>query len=155
MRRFDLDALADERLETARGAMERVAFGHLRTKHGAPRPDEEACVDEERHHVALGDGLAVEALHREALGAARLDVLDECGERRAQPRIVALAQGNERPPAALDVEDRLAAEEDDVRTSHARRSRAGPLRPGQRCAVRLRRVGRGDHECRLVGVRLP
>jgi hypothetical protein len=44
--------------------------GKLRTKDGAPRPDEESHVDEERHRVALGDRLAVEALDREPLRAA-------------------------------------------------------------------------------------
>src|SRR5205823_737224 len=115
MQRLDLEALPDERLQSARGAVERVAFGHLRTKHGAPRPDEEARVDEERHHLALGHRLAVEPFDRQPLRTTCLDVRDERGECLLQPRFVGLAQRNERAAAALDVEDSLTAEEDDMR----------------------------------------
>ena len=77
----------------------------------------------------LADGMAVEALDREPLRAAALDVVDERRERRTQPRFVRLAQRHERAAAALDEERRLAAEQDDVRTRDARGPRAGALRP--------------------------
>ena len=68
-----------------------------------------------------------------------------------QPLLLGLAQRNERTAAALDVERRLAAEQDDVRARDSRGPRAGPLRPRQRGAVGLRRVGRREHE-RLLGL---
>ena len=55
-------------------------------------------------------------------------------------------QRHEGPAAAFDEEHGLAAEEDDLRAGDARGARTRPLRPGQRCAVRLRRVGRGEDE---------
>ena len=52
---------------------------------------------------------------------------------------------SERPPRSTKSAG-LAAEQDDVRAGDARGARAGPLRPRQRRAVRLRRVGGGEHE---------
>ena len=96
-------------------------------------------------------GLPVEALDREAgLAAAALHVRDERLERRSQPRLVGLAQRHERAAAALDEERGLAAEQDDVRAGDAGRARSGALRPRQRRAVGLGRVGGGEHERLLV-----
>ena len=67
-------------------------------------------------------------------------------ERGAEPRLVGLAQRHERAAAALDEERRLAAEQHDVRAGDARRPRARALRPRERGAVRLRRIGRREHE---------
>ena len=74
------------------------------------------------------------------------------GERRPQPGLVGLAQRHERAAAALDVEGCRAAEQDDVRTGDAGRPSARAPRPRQRCAVRLGRVGRREHERVVVGV---
>ena len=104
----------------------------------------------------LGHRLAVEALDRQPLRAAALDVRDERRERRRAAILVRLAQRHERAAAALDEQRRLAAEQDDVRAGDARRARAGALRPRQRGAVRLRRIGGGEHErLRLVALARP
>ena len=50
---------------------------------GAPRPGNEAHLCEQRHDLRLGDGLAVEALDREAADVRVARVPDERGERRA------------------------------------------------------------------------
>jgi signal transduction histidine kinase len=118
----------------------------LGAEDGTARAGEEAGVDQQRHHHRVGDRLAVEALDREPLGASALHVGDEGGERDAQPLLLRLTQRNERAAAALDEERRLAAEQDDVRAGDARRPSACALRPRQRRAVRLRRIGGGEHE---------
>ena len=79
-------------------------------------------------------------------GSPRADVLDQRGDRRTQPFLVRLAQRHERPAAALDEERGLAAEQHDLRPGHAGGARAGSLRPRQRRAVGLRRIGGGEHE---------
>ena len=122
-------------------------------KHGAARPGEEAGLEQQRHDLGLADGVAVEALDREPLRAAAPHVVDERGERRTQPGLVRLAQRHERAPAALDEQRCLSAEQDDVRARDARRARARALRPRNRGSVRLRRIGRGEHErLRLVAL---
>ena len=75
---------------------------------------------------------------------------DERVDRGTKPRRIGVAQRRERPAAALDVEHRLAAEQHDERTGDTRGPRTGALRPRKRCAVRLRRIGGGEHE--RVGV---
>ena len=57
----------DVRARTARGDV----VAELSPQHCAPRPCEEARIDEQRHGVGLDDGLAVEALDREALSPTR------------------------------------------------------------------------------------
>ena len=71
---------------------------------------------------------------------------DERRERRAQPELVRIAQRDERAPAALDVEHRLAAERDDIGAGDTCGARSRALRPRQRSAVGLRRIGRREHE---------
>ena len=156
MRRLDLEPLADERLEPPRRAMEGVALGTVAdgvhalgaelgparptpsrnaraSAHGrrtARRgPGEEAGLDEQRHRVGLGHRLAVEALDREPLRAARRGRARRARRAPAGATPRRVAQRHERAAAALDVERRLAAEQDDVRARDARRARAGALRP--------------------------
>src|SRR5206468_1438466 len=69
------------------------------------------------------------------------------------PRLVGLTQRDERATAALDEERGTPAEQDDVRTGDACRSRTRSPRPGQHGPVRLSRVGCGEDE-RLVGILL-
>src|SRR5262249_56200535 len=88
----------------------RLGDRELGTEHGPPRPGQEAGLEQQRVDRRLRDGLAVEALDREPLRAAVLHVLDERGERGAQPLVLGLAQRDERPPTALHEQRRLAAE---------------------------------------------
>ena len=74
------------------------------------------------------------------------DVGDERGERGTQPLGIGLAQRNERAAAALDEQHRLAVEQHDPRTGHPRSARTGSTRPRDRRAVRLGRIGGGEHE---------
>src|SRR5207244_8714021 len=98
-------------------------------------------------------GAAVEALDREPLGAAAPHVLDERGQRRAQPSIVRLAQRDERATAPFDEERGFTSEQDNVRAGNARSAGAGTLRPRHRCAVRLRRIrGRENQRLGLLAV---
>ena len=71
---------------------------------------------------------------------------DERLDRRAKPELVGIAQRDERSAAALDEERRLAAEEDDLGAGDAGGAGARSLRPGQRRAVGLRRIGGREHE---------
>ena len=73
-------------------------------------------------------------------------MLDERRERGREPRLFGLAQRHERAPAALDEQRGLAAEQDDLCARDACGARAGALRPRQRRAVRLCRIGCGEHE---------
>ena len=118
----------------------------LRPQHGAARSGEKACLDEQRHRLGLGDRAAVEPLHGQALGMALTHPIREGLERRTQPVLVGLAQGHERAAAALDVERRHAAEQDDVSAGDAGRPRTRPSRPRQRRAVGLSGICRGEHE---------
>jgi len=120
----------------------------MRPKDGAPRAREEARLDEQRHHVALGDRLAVEPLDRQALEPRPARVVDQGDERNPEPPFLGIAEGDERAAAALDEEGGLAVEKDDVRAGHSRRAGAGALRPGQGRAVRLRRIGGREDEGR-------
>ena len=95
--------------DCARAARRRVV-ALPRPQHGAARPGEEACLDEQRHRVALAYRFAVEALDREPLRAAGAHVGDERAECGAQPLLVRVAQRDQGAPAALDVEHGLAAE---------------------------------------------
>src|SRR6266511_3384000 len=123
----------------------------LRTQHGAARACEESHVEQERHDLRLADRLAVEPFDREALRAALLDVFDECAEGDAEPSFLGIAQRNERAPAALDEQRRLAAEQDDVRAGDTCRTGARTLWPRDCGAVGLRRVGRRkDERLRLL-----
>ena len=85
----------------------------------------EAGLDKERHDERLRDRLAVEALDREALGAAALDEPDEGRERRPEPILVGFAERDERAAAALDEERRLASEQHDMGSRHPSRAGAG------------------------------
>ena len=64
-----------------------------------------------------------------------------------------IAERHERAAAALDVERGRAAEQDDVRSGDTGRARTRTSRPRQCSAVRLRRVGRREHEHVVVGAR--
>src|SRR6266542_1381574 len=118
----------------------------LGPKDSAAGAGEEAGLEQERHHVGLPHGLAVEALDREALRATAPDVLHERRERGPQPFLVRLAERDERAAAPLDEERRLTAEEDHLGSRDARSPCAGALGPRQSCAVRLGRVGGGEDE---------
>ena len=147
VRRLDGDRLPDEHLQPARGAGERIALGHgLGPQHGAARACEEAGFEQQRHDLRLADGAPVEALDREPLRAAALDVVDERGERGTEPRLVGVAQRHERAAATLDEQRRLTAEQHDLRARHACRAGARALGPRQHGTVRLRRVGGREHE---------
>src|SRR4029077_10743457 len=118
-----------------------------RTKHGPARPGEKACLDQEWHRLALGDLLAVEPLDREALPRPlAADVLDQAGQSGPEPALVGIAERDKRAAAALDEEGRLAAQKDDLGAGDSSCSRAGPLRPRKRRAIRVRPIGRGPHE---------
>ena len=71
---------------------------------------------------------------------------DERSESRAKPLGIGLSKRDERAPAALDEEHRLAVEQDDPRAGDPCGASAGASRPRKRGAVRLRRIGRGEHE---------
>ena len=131
-----------------RDARTRTSSG---TQDSAARPGQEARLDEQGQRVALDDRPPVEALDREPAAAIRSDPADEGGERRAEPVAVGVAERQQRPAAALDVEHGLTAEEDDVRAGDARGPRRGALRPRQDAAVRLCRIG-GRQDERLVVV---
>src|SRR6266540_1158327 len=98
----------------------------LGPKDSAARAGEEACVEQERHHVGLPHRFAVEALDREALRTTAPDVLHERRERGPQPFLVRLAERDERAAAALDEERRLAAEEDELGTAQTLDEVAAP-----------------------------
>ena len=120
-----------------------VAYG----RRTAPaRPGEEAGLDEQAHRLRLDDRLAVEALDREPLRAARAHVRDERLDRRPEPLGIRVAQRDERAAAALDEQRRLAVEQDDPGARDPSSPRTGPPRPRHRGAVRLRGIGRGEHE---------
>ena len=111
-------------------------------------------MDEERQHVALHDRPAVESLHREPPAPIGAYPLDERRDRGPEPLGVGVAQRQQRSPAALDVERRFPAEEDDVGARNSCGARAGAPRPRQHAAVRLRGVG-GREDERLVVVGPP
>ena len=122
----------------------------LGAQHRSPRAGEETGLDEQRHDLRLGHGLAVETLDGKPLRLTetrrRANVLDQRSDRGAQPLLVRLAQRDERAAAALDVEGGLPTEEHDLRPRHAGGACPCSLRPRQRRAVRLRRIGCGEHE---------
>src|SRR5215213_622850 len=104
------------------------------------------------------DGLAVDLLERDASDAAGLRVVGERLQRGADAGVVGGNERLQRSATALEVEDRLGAGEHDKGAGRARGAAAGAGRlalapgPRQRRAVRLRRVGRGEHErLRLLG----
>ena len=112
------------------------------TQDSAARPGQEAGLDEQGQCVALHDRPPVEALDREPAAAVRSDPADEGGERRAEPVAVGVAERQQRPAAALDVEHGLTAEEDDVRAGDAcgpRARRASATAGRRRTAVPDRR----------------
>jgi hypothetical protein len=156
MRRLDRDDLAFEDAESLRRTVERVALRHgrrSRAQHGAPRPGEETGLEEERHDLGLAYRAPVEALDCQPLQARRARVLDERRERGAEPGLLGIPKRDERAPAALDEERRLAAEEHDVGAGDPRGAGARALRPRERGAVGLRRVGRRkDERGRLLGL---
>src|SRR5438477_12218046 len=124
-------------------------------KRRAARALDETRLQQERHDRRLPDRLAVETLDCESLHARPADVVDQRGESFAEPVILGIAQRHERAAAALDEQRRLAAEEHHARARDPRGPRARTLGPRKRCAVRLRRVGRGeDQRLRLLPVPL-
>src|SRR3954470_19021394 len=122
------------------------AYNDSGAEHGPPRAREEAGLDEERHRERAGHRLAVEALDGEPLAAAPAHVQDKRVECEPEPFLFGLAQGDERTAAALDEENCLAVQEDDLGTCDASGARTRSLRPRQRRSVRLRGIGRGEHE---------
>src|SRR5207248_11204844 len=126
---------------------------YLRAQNRPPRAHEEAGFDQQGQHERLGDGLAVEALDGQPFRAAALHLRDERSQRDAEPVLLRLAQRHERAAAALDEERRLASEQDDMRAGNARRATVRALRPRDRSAVRLRRIGGREHKrLRLVAL---
>src|SRR5438094_6785133 len=124
-------------------------------KRRAARALDESGLEQERHDRRLANCLAVEPLDRETFHARPADVVDQRGESVAEPAILRIAQRDERAAAALDEQRRLAAEEHHARARDPRGPRARTLGPRKRCAVRLRRVGRGKYQrLRLLAVSL-
>ena len=121
--------------------------GNSRARRTARRgPARKSRLDEERQRLALSDRPSVEPLDREALAREPPRVVDERRQRHPQPLVVGIAQRHERPAAALDEQGGPAAEQDDVGAGDASRACARPLRPRQRGAVGLRRIGGREHE---------
>jgi hypothetical protein len=118
----------------------------LGPEHRPPRASDEPGFEQERHDLGLGDRLAVEALDRQPLAVAGLDALDQCREGGPKPALVRVAQREERAAATLDEKDCLASEEDDLGARDPGRTAGGALRPRQGRAVRLGRIGGGEHE---------
>src|SRR5688500_17914010 len=119
------------------------------TERQFPRPLAEAELDEQLLDRGADDRLAVEALEGQPLEPPPADMLCESLESLAQPRFVGLVQRHEPLPAALDIERRLSIQQHDVRTGHPCRPAPlvlVPARPRERCAVRVRGVGRREHE---------
>src|SRR5919206_2345208 len=116
----------------------------------------EAELDQEVLVRRADHRLAVDALEREPARAVAGDELYEGGEGRAQARVARLDERGDALAAALDVEHWLVGGQHDVGAPRA----LGPalvavllaLRPGQRRAVGLRRVGGGEHERRALVV---
>ena len=133
------DEAAEERVEMRRahGHDSRYAPGAasppLRTEHCAARAGEETRLDEQLHDVRLDDGLAVEALDREALRAAAPHVRDERSERRPSHSGSGSRSGtSERPPRSTK-----SAASPSSSTTHAPATRAAraPERRGQGSAA--------------------
>src|SRR5215210_590563 len=152
---FGRSVQTDERAQPARPE-DATASGASWSQDGTARARHEPGLEQQRHDLRVADGLAVEALDGEPLPAAPFDVGDEGRQRLPEPVLLGLPQRDERAAAALDVQRRLAAEQDHVRPCDARGPGAGALRPRQRSAVGLRRVGRRKHEglLRLAVLRL-
>ncbi len=98
-----------------------------------------------------GRGLAVDPLERDPPGRPVARRRREGREREPDRRLVRQAEARQRAAAALEVEDRRAVDEHDVRAVRARGAACARLGPGERGTVRLRRVGgREDERLRLV-----
>jgi hypothetical protein len=118
----------------------------LGTKNSSPRTGKEAGLDQELHDDRLDDRLAVEALDREPLRSPTPHVRDKGGESRAKPFGIGLPKRDQRTAASLHEENCFAAEHDHPRSGHSCGTGAGAPRPGDRGAIRLRRVRRGEDE---------
>src|SRR6266511_2434106 len=118
----------------------------LGTQHGTARSSQKAGLEQQRHDLRLTYRIAVETLDREPLRTTPLHVFDQRGECAAHPGFLRLSKRDERAPSTLHEERGLAAEQDDLRAGHPRGAGSRPLRPRQRGAVGLRRVGRREHE---------
>src|SRR5262249_18852568 len=109
----------------------------------APRRRVEARLRESPRHRRVAHGLAVGALH---LDPPELPRARDRGQRfrRRLDELLVIAVREQRPAAALDVEDEAAVDEDDRGTHLAPGTVAGVLRtavgPGQRGAVRVGRI---------------
>src|SRR3954471_22313755 len=116
------------------------------------RAGAEAHLDEQRLPRGPDHRLAVDALERQAAGAVAGHERGERLERRPHPRVVGLDEEREAAAAALDVDGRLGAGEDDVGAGDALGlARLGvALGPRQRRTVRLGRIGRGQDHRRLA-----
>ena len=78
----------------------------------------------------------------------------ELGDRLDQLLALELDQADDALAAALDVDDRVAVAQQHVGARGARRPPAlGPLRPRQRRAVGLRRVGGGEQQVVVLAMR--
>src|SRR5262249_1987901 len=125
----------------------RVSLRHaLGAEYGASRARDEARLYEEGQDVRLCDGLAVEPLDREPLPARAPRVLDERCQSGTQPCLGWIEQREQRPPATLHKEGRLAAQEAAVGAGDGGGWPVCPLRPRQRGAVRLRGIRGSEHE---------
>src|SRR4029077_15652507 len=98
-----------------------------RPKRRAARARDEAGLDQQRHDLAVADGLAVEALDRQALDPRRLCLPHQRRQRSAELSPRGPTERHERPAAALHEERRLAADQHDVRSRYARGPRARSL----------------------------
>ena len=116
-------APVEDRPDPVRGVVDRVALGHavaqrtggLRAERQLARARAEAELDEQALPRRADDRLAVDALERQpARAVARSRTSASAVERRAHARVVGVDEDRQAAAAALDVEDRLGAGEDDV-----------------------------------------
>src|SRR5205814_5212987 len=114
--RLDRHLLADEDLEPPRCSSERISFGHgrLGSEHDPTGAREKARFEEQRHHVALADRLAVESLHREPFDPGLANVVDERHERGPEPALVRISKWYERTATSFDEERGSTPEQDDL-----------------------------------------
>src|SRR3954447_8490274 len=112
----------------------------------------EAELDEQRLPGRADDGLPVDALEAELAASIGGDELRERLEARVDARVVGVGEDEDAASAALDVQHRLAARDDDLGAGRALRALALALAlgPWQRGAVGLRRVGGCEHDRRRL-----